>query len=65
MSVKIGEFLVHIGALNEEQVASVLGAQQQGDTRRFGEIALSRGLMDDSALNRFTDFLAEHKDFPA
>lgn len=65
MAVKIGEFLVNIGALNAEQVASVLAAQQAGDTRRFGEIALSRGLMDDSALSRFTDFLAEHADFPA
>jgi hypothetical protein len=65
MAVKIGEFLVKIGALTEERVAEVLKAQSEGDARRFGEIAVARGFLEGSALGRFTDFLAEHQDFPA
>jgi len=65
MSVKIGEFLVRIGVITDEQVDVVLQAQMAGDGRRFGEIAISLGFMDDGALNRFTDFLSAHVDFPA
>ncbi len=65
MGVKIGEFLVRIGVITDEQVDVVLQAQMAGDVRRFGEIAIAKGFMDDGALNRFTDFLAAHVDFPA
>jgi hypothetical protein len=63
MSMKIGEFLVHIGAMSEDRVQEVLAAQKGGDDRLFGEIAVSKGLLADSALKRFTDFLEKHEDF--
>jgi hypothetical protein len=63
MSMKIGEFLVHIGAMSEARVEEVLAAQKEGDDRLFGEIAVARGLLADSALKRFTDFLEKHEEF--
>jgi hypothetical protein len=63
MGIKIGEFLISIGALSEDQVNEVLKAQKEGDTRLFGEIALSLGVLEDSALRRFTDFLSAHQEF--
>ena len=40
MSERIGEFLVRIGVLKPFQVEDVLRAQEAGDTRLFGEIAI-------------------------
>lgn len=63
MGLKIGEYLVSVGILNSEQVEAVLSAQKAGDTRKFGEIAVSMGFMEDSSIMRFTDFLSEHQNF--
>jgi hypothetical protein len=63
MGIKIGEFLVSIGALTEDRVKEILKVQEAGDGRLFGEIAASLGILEDSALKRFTDFLSEHQEF--
>ncbi len=52
---KIGGFLVGIGAMKAWQVEDVLVAQRAGDARLFGEIAISRGYIDDAALKRYVD----------
>lgn len=55
--MKIGEFLVHIGAMTQVQVDEVIKAQQGGDSRPFGEIANSLGFVDDTSIKRFADYL--------
>lgn len=57
MADRIGEFLVKIKALTPEQVQAVLRIQQLGNTRRFGEIALALGYLNDDALRRYADYL--------
>ncbi len=52
---RIGGFLVNIGAMKRWQVDDVLLAQSKGDARMFGEIAISRGYIDDAALKRYID----------
>ena len=46
MEEKIGQGLVHMGAMTKEQVAEVLKRQKQGDKRRFGQIAIELGYVD-------------------
>lgn len=55
--MKIGEFLVHIGAMTQAQVDEVVKAQQSGDKRPFGEIANVLGFVDDTSIKRFADYL--------
>jgi len=62
MAMKIGEFLISIGVLTEEEVEFVLGAQKAGDSRRFGEIAISLRFMEDSSINRYAEFISSHSD---
>jgi hypothetical protein len=50
---KIGEGLVRIGAINQQQCEHVLNLQKQGDARLFGEIALSLGYLDFKTLMEF------------
>jgi len=52
---KIGGFLVAIGVMQPWHVGDVLIAQERGDDRLFGEIAISRGYIDDWALWRYVD----------
>jgi len=40
MADRIGEFLVRIGAMTNEQVEKVLTAQKGGDTRAFGRLPM-------------------------
>ena len=47
---RIGEGLVRIGAINEEQVEEVLKRQQEGDKRLFGEIAVDLGFVNIEAI---------------
>ncbi len=53
MHEKIGEFLVHISAMTEEQRDDVLKRQAAGDRRLFGEIARELGYVDKRAIERF------------
>lgn len=64
MAKRIGEVLVLMGIMNAEQVESVLAAQQAGDKRLFGMIALSLGFIEDNALRRYADYLDEHGEGP-
>jgi hypothetical protein len=57
MSERIGEFLVRIKSMTPDQVDKVLGAQEAGDKRRFGDIALELGFVQDNAVKRYVDFL--------
>ncbi len=52
---RIGGFLVSIGAMRDWQVKDVLLAQRKGDSRMFGEIAISLGYIDDTALKRYVE----------
>jgi hypothetical protein len=54
---RIGEFLMKIGAMTEAQVQQVLQAQEAGDERRFGDIALALGYLTDDSLRRYVDYL--------
>ena len=57
MNEKIGEFLVRIKAMTPDQVDEVLNAQKAGDNRRFGDIAVELGFVQDDAVKRYVDFL--------
>lgn len=61
--MRIGDYLVSVGILTKSQVSDVLKMQSEGDKRKFGEIAVSQGFMEDSSIRRFTDFLSEHQDY--
>ncbi len=50
MAERIGEGLVRIGAMTEEQREKVLDLQDGGDSRLFGEIAVDLGFIDDQAI---------------
>ena len=62
MKKRIGEILVHMGTMKAAQVETVLAAQEAGDKRLFGSIALSLGFIEDNALRRYADYLDEHKE---
>jgi len=47
---KIGEGLVRIGAMTEEQRNHVIEMQSQGDERMFGEIAIDLGFINDEII---------------
>jgi len=53
--MKIGEFLVKIGAMKQWQVEDILIVQKSGDTRMFGELAISLGYIDDKALMKYVE----------
>jgi hypothetical protein len=57
MASRIGEFLVTIGRMTPDQVEEVLRAQEEGDKRTFGEIALALHFVGDDSLKRFMDYL--------
>lgn len=50
---RIGEFLVHIGAMTREQVNEVLERQKLEPDKLFGHIAIELGYIDDEAIDRF------------
>ena len=55
MAERIGDGLVRIAAMSEEQRDSVLKMQDNGDERMFGEIAIDLGFIDDKAILDFLD----------
>ncbi len=50
---KIGDGLVRIGAMTRGQAEEVLKLQSSGDSRRFGQIAIELGYVDDEAIGRY------------
>jgi hypothetical protein len=55
MEERIGEGLIRIGAMTEEQVKDVLVRQKDGTNRLFGVIAIELGYVDDEAIKRYLD----------
>jgi two-component system chemotaxis sensor kinase CheA len=49
-SLPIGELLVHIGRIVQEQVAAALQQQQEGDPRHLGEILVDQGAVEPSVI---------------
>lgn len=52
---KIGEFLVRIGAISEEQCGIILEEQKKKPKVLFGEIALEKGFIDDAAIDKYLE----------
>jgi hypothetical protein len=55
MLEKIGEFLQRIGVMSPQQVQEVLDAQEAGDSRLFGEIAIEFGYINDEVLKKYIE----------
>ena len=58
MAMRIGDFLVFQGALTNGQVSTILTKQKEGDSRKFGEICLSLGYIEESELRKYEALLA-------
>ena len=43
--------------MSTQQIESVLEIQRSGDKRKFGEIAVALGFVEDNSLRRFADYL--------
>ncbi len=54
---KIGEFLVRINAMTQEQCNEILKLQEEGDKRLFGEIARSLGYVDIDVIKKYLRLL--------
>jgi len=57
MAERIGDFLIRIGAMKQNEVEDILRRQRAGDTRKFGEIAIEFGYINDDAIKRYVDYL--------
>lgn len=55
MTERIGEFLLRIGVMNQQQVQEILDAQKAGDSRLFGEIAIEFGYINDDVLKKYIE----------
>ncbi|MBN1523862.1 MAG: hypothetical protein JW904_05225 [Spirochaetales bacterium] len=55
ISEKIGEFLVRIEALTQQQVDEILTIQAQDPSKLFGIIAIELGYIDDKAIKAYID----------
>jgi hypothetical protein len=54
--LRIGDFLVTKKIMTSSDVNKVLAKQANGDTHRFGEIAIEMGLIDDNALMQYMEY---------
>ncbi len=52
---RIGEGLVRMGEMTEEQVQKVLESQKNGDKRLFGEIAVDMDFIDVGSVIRYME----------
>ena len=52
---RIGDGLVKLGEMTEEQVQSVLKIQNDGDKRLFGEIAVDMDFIDIGSVIRYME----------
>ena len=56
MAERIGDFLIRIGAMTQAQVDEVIKAQDvDEELRMFGEIAIEKGYIEDSAIKRYIE----------
>lgn len=51
-TARLGEVLVCIGAMTEDQIDRVLDEQQRTPDKLFGRIAIEMGFIDSQALDR-------------
>jgi hypothetical protein len=58
MAMRMGDYLVSVGVLTEKQVSDIIRTQKEGDTRKFGDIAVAQGFMNESAIKRFDDYVS-------
>jgi hypothetical protein len=59
MADKIGQNLVKIGAMTQEQVDDLLKRQKEGDNRLFGEIAIDLNYINDDVLAEYLEWKAK------
>ena len=52
---RIGDGLVRMGEMTEEQVQLVLRSQRDGDSRLFGEIAVDMDIIDIGSVIRYME----------
>ena len=52
-SEKIGEGLVRIGAMTEDQRNLVIEKQKAGDDRMFGEVAIEMGFINEEIIMEY------------
>ncbi len=52
---KIGEGLIQIGAMSEEQVQDVLRLQREGNDSLFGIMAMELGYVDEQSLLNYVE----------
>lgn len=52
-TLRLGEFLVSIGAMTKDQVREVLERQLEEPDKLFGEIAIELGMINDDAIDRY------------
>ncbi|MDA3808749.1 MAG: hypothetical protein PF518_00325 [Spirochaetaceae bacterium] len=57
---KIGEGLVRIGAMTEEQRNEVIEKQKNGDGRMFGEVAVELGFINDAIIMEYINSRFAH-----
>ncbi len=50
---RLGELLVRMGALSEQQVGKILEYQRQHPDILFGQIAIKLGCITDEVLNKY------------
>ena len=55
MAERIGDNLVKIGAMTQDQVKEVLQRQNDGDDRLFGEIAIELEYIDDDVIAAYLE----------
>ena len=55
MNERIGATLVRIGAMKPFQVVDVIHAQEAGDSRLFGEIAIDLGYINNQVLRKYVE----------
>ena len=53
MPERIGDYMIRTGVMTQSQVDEVARAKTGGDTRHFGEIAVSLGFIKAADVERF------------
>ena len=53
MPERIGDYMIRTGAMNQSQVDEVVRAKTAGDTRHFGDIAISLGFIKAADVQAF------------
>jgi hypothetical protein len=53
MAERMGDYMIRKGAMNQSQVDEVMRAKANGDTRHFGEIAVSLGFIKEADVQGF------------